>query len=78
MLIAALVTDDPLIVYYEGSEEKTHECSYNRGKGPGGEDFFVCRCAIRPKQGVAACSMIVDSPAPVKYAYKLLKWNYAK
>ena len=78
VLVAALVTGDPQLVYLEGTEDKTHECTYNRGRGPEGEDFFVCRCAIRPRQGVAGCAMIVDSLAEVQYAYKLLKWNYAK
>ena len=78
MLIAALVTGDPKIVYLQGNAEKSSECTYNRGKGPKGEDFFVCKCMIRPSLGVNSCSMVVDSPSGVQFAHKLVKWSNVK
>jgi hypothetical protein len=74
--VAFLVQGTPHMIFLQGDENKTSQCQMTPGKGPNGENFFVCPCYIRPQTGGQHCSAIVDDP-DTAYAYKLHGWNYA-
>jgi len=69
--VAALVAGKPRMVFLQGTTDLTSTCVVTEGKGPNLENFYVCDCKIRAKTGSKVCSLIIDSPTAVKYAYQL-------
>lgn len=67
----------PMFEYLQGEEVLTAQC-YNAPQLTTDEDnFIICPCYIMPLRTNKSCSLIVDSPGTVNFAYKLLGWNYA-
>lgn len=67
----------PEFQFMQGTEVMTAQCYNAPQVTDDGDNFIICPCYIMPLKTNQFCSLIVDSPARVNFAYKLLGWNYA-
>ena len=83
--LAFMVSGTPDFVFMEGNEVKTSQCfssphtpSTTAVEDGAEEDhFIICPCIILSLKKNKGCGLIVKSDNSVKFAYKLLGWNYA-
>ena len=75
--LAIKSSDMPAFEFMQGDQVLTAQCTNEPSVVDDGDNFIICPCSIQPKKTTDFCSIIVDTPSQVKFAYKLLGWNHA-